>query len=117
MKGIITGNRVITNKNMNTGYQRSLTVKVVRKVDGIVAPGYEYGKGYDGRGSFVFNGIPYEAISTQTLASMPYGEYSIRLTAFKQYVQAQEPGLLIDETTVPGEEAYRENYGKCPLGV
>jgi hypothetical protein len=102
---------------MNTGFQRSLTVKVVRKVAGIVAPGYEDGKVYDGRTAFVFNSIPYEAISAQTLASMPYDEYSIRLAAFKQYVQAQELGLLIDETTIPGREAYRENYGECPLGI
>jgi hypothetical protein len=102
---------------MNTGYQRSLTVKVVRNVAGIVAPGYEGGKTYDGKTAFISGNIPYEAISAQALASMPYGEYSIRLAAFKQYVQAQEPGLLIDETTVPGEEAYRENHSECPLGA
>jgi hypothetical protein len=102
---------------MNTGYQRSLTVEIVKKVAGVVVPGYENGnKTYNGKALFVFNGIPYDGITDQELASMPYDEYEIRLADFKQYVQIQEQGLLIDATTVEGGEAYRENTEACPIG-
>lgn len=77
----------------NTGKYRSLTLKVTKTVAGLVQPGYP--RVYDGRLEFG----SYSSISDEQLATMTLEDYYVRLSAFKAWVQNQEPGLNIDETT------------------
>lgn len=97
----------------NTGYQRSLTIVVNKTVAGVQQAGYP--RTYFGRFEFTFNGTTYPPIETSRMATMPTEDYQARLEAFKSYIESLEVGLDVDEATVPGGEAYRENLGACPI--
>jgi hypothetical protein len=97
-----------------TGYQRSIKIEVNKTVAGIQVPGYP--KVYSGLNEFRMNGVQYPAISNGTLASIPTAAYSQRLAGFKLYVQSIEQGLDVDATTLPGQEACRQNLTACPIG-
>jgi hypothetical protein len=100
---------------MQTGKQRSLTLRVNKKTAGVQVNGYP--RDFDGRAAFAFDNVGYPALLTDAeLASMPTSEYLARLAAWKAYVEREEEGLSIDETTMEGGEAYRENEEACPIG-
>lgn len=97
----------------NTGKQRSLTMTVSKTVAGYVVDGYP--RIYYGRNEFTYNGTVYAAITPLGLATIPVAIYEARLAAFKSYVEQVELGLDVDESTVVGSEAYRENLTACPI--
>lgn len=97
----------------NTGMQRSLTVEINKTVAGVQTA--DYPKKYEGKSAFSYNGINYEDIDTQTLATMPMVDYNARLNAFKSHVQAIEQGLDFATDTDPDAEAYRVNLTSCPI--
>lgn len=101
---------------VNTGYERSLTLEITKKVNGAIIPGYDR-KIYDGRLEFVYNGKTWPAINNQELAQLTNLDYSHRLHDFKAWIQQRESGLIIDNCTESGHEAYRENTTSCPIGV
>ncbi|MDR1380784.1 MAG: hypothetical protein LBJ47_04815 [Tannerella sp.] len=88
-----------------TGYFRSITVVIDKTVAGASVPGYP--KTYDGKAAFTLDGASFVAKTSSGLATMPVDEYTARLDAWKTFVQNEEPGLSIDETTVAGGEAYK----------
>lgn len=75
-----------------TGKYRSLTVKVTKTVAGIVQAGYPR----------IYNGLlefgSFGPIDSERLSIMSLEDYQSRLSAFKTWVQNQEPGLEIDAT-------------------
>lgn len=97
--------------NVNTGKQRSLTLAVTKTING--APSDGSTTTYDGRLAFG----TYAAITNTQLAEIPNADYTKRLTAFKTYVQNVELGLIIDNSTEVGHEAYRTNTSACPIGL
>ncbi|MGL5683579.1 MAG: hypothetical protein ACRDDZ_11105 [Marinifilaceae bacterium] len=101
---------------VNTGKQRSLTLELTKKVNGQIIPGYDR-KLYDGRLEFTHNGATFPAITDAELASMMNWDYNNRLNFFKAYVESRESGLNIDNDTIAGYEAYKENTNSCPIGV
>lgn len=101
---------------VNTGRQRSLTLQVIKTVNGVIIPGYE-SKIYDGKLAFTVSGSPYPIITDQELAKMNQSEFERRLKAFCTYVESREPGLKIDEMTETGYEAVRTNTDVCPIGI
>lgn len=96
-----------------TGYQRSLTMTINKTVAGVQSIGYP--RNYYGRNEFVWNGNTYPAIDVEVMGTMSVVAYQERLEAFKAYVESLEAGLSVDEATVPGGEAYRENLTACPI--
>lgn len=101
---------------VNTGKQRSLTLQVIKTVNGNIIPGYE-NKIYDGKLAFTASGYPYPVITDQELAEMNQSLFERRLNAFCTYVESREPGLKIDEMTETGFEAIRTNTEVCPIGI
>lgn len=96
-----------------TGMQRSLTAIITKTVAGDMQDGYP--RTYYGRNEFFSNGNTYPAISVETMANMPTDDYLVRLSAFKHYIEGLEQGLSIEDDTVEGNEAYRENLTACPI--
>jgi hypothetical protein len=97
----------------NTGKQRSLTMIVNKTVAGVQSE--DYPRTYYGRNEFTQNSIVYPAIDTLRMSTMPLADYTARLAAFKAYVESIEAGLDVDESTIAGSEAYRENLTACPI--
>ena len=77
-----------------TGKKRSLTIQVTKTIANELAPGYP--RTYYGRNSFDWNSVNYPAITSEDLSLMSVNNFNARLSAFKSYVQSQEPGLEID---------------------
>lgn len=94
---------------VNTGNQRSLTISLAKKINGVVIETVIH----DGR--LAFGSLP--AISNTELVEMPFYAFTSRLEEFKSYVENIENGLIIDECIVAGEEAYRINTTMCPIGA
>lgn len=94
---------------VNTGKQRSMTISLAKKINGVTIETVTH----DGR--LAFGSLP--AITNTELAQMSYDNFTSRLEAFKSYVENIENGLIIDECTVAGEEAYRTNTTACPIGA
>lgn len=83
-----------------TGFKRSLTLTVNKTLAGIVAQGYP--KTYRGLNAFTSDSAEYPAIDSTLLATLPTDVFQKRLSAFKKYVETQEPGLQVDEVcTIP----------------
>lgn len=101
---------------LNTGRQRSLTLQVIKTVNGTIIPGYE-SKIYDGKLAFTASGYPYPVITDEELAKLNQNLFEQRLNAFCKYVESREPGLKISEMTETGFEAVRTNTDVCPIGV
>lgn len=99
---------------MNTGKERSLTVKITKSIAGYVQDGYPHT--YYGRNEFTWNGTVYPAITPTEMGKLPIDIYTARLEAFKSFVESIETGLDIDTMTVAGAEAYRTNLTACPIG-
>lgn len=96
-----------------TGMQRSLTLLIDKTIAGVQVEGYPHT--YYGRDEFSINGVTYPAIDNEKMVTMPTNEYLNRLSAFKSYVEALEPGLSMEKDTIEGGEAYRENLDACPI--
>lgn len=77
-----------------TGKKRSLRIKVTKKIANELAPGYP--RTYYGQNSFDWNNVNYPVLPDGELALLSVNKYYERLTAFKAYVESQEPGLVID---------------------
>lgn len=99
----------------NTGLKRSLTIDVVKEVNGVVVTGYP--KYYYGQLQFIYNGITYPAISNPTFALMTEADYTARLNAFKLYVASLEPGINFATDVVAGFEPTKTDLADCPLDV
>ncbi|MBQ4278365.1 MAG: hypothetical protein IJC16_00230 [Rikenellaceae bacterium] len=93
---------------VNTGMQRSLTFTLTKKVNGTTVSTTNY----DGRLAFG----SYAQISDTELASMDEAQYLARLEAFKAYVEGIEADLDVDQATIAGAQAYRQNLTACPIG-
>lgn len=94
---------------VNTGYQRSLTVVVTKRVNGAVTGSTTY----DGRLAFG----SYTAITSTQLAQMGQAAYNRRLLDFQAYVEAQVPGLRFsDYNASSGYNPYIQNTSACPVG-
>ena len=93
----------------NTGIERSLTLTVTKKINGIIQPGYPII--YQGRTGFG----TYDDISVYDLAVMTNTAFNERLSAFKTYVETLESGLNIDADLINDSQASRENLTSCPI--
>lgn len=80
-----------------TGFARSLTVKVTKTVNGVIASGYP--KYYDGKtdsGFLAYYSPTYSSISDDDMAKMSLVDFNIRLADFMAWVEIIEPGLDMD---------------------
>ena len=91
----------------NTGVERTLTLTVSKKINGVLQSGYPIV--YNGRIAFVQGSNLYEALSPYEMAILLDADYNARLADFKAYVESIEVGLTIDTT-----EAYKLNITSCP---
>lgn len=78
----------------NTGRNRSLTLNITKKINGGVVSGYPHI--YEGKNSFIWNGVTYPSITSTQFRQLSFDNYLIRLEDFKQYVQSLESGLDVD---------------------
>ena len=104
-----------TTGKMNSGLQRSLTLKVVMKLNGVPVPGYPHI--YQGRNAFTHpgTGIEWPAISAEYMAVMELNDFNARLADFNDYVQQLEFNLSVEDDLIPGADARRENTTACPI--
>lgn len=80
-----------------TGFARSLTVKVTKTVNGVIASGYP--KYYDGKtdsGFLAYYSPTYSSISDDDMAKMSLVDFNARLADFVAWVEVVEPGLDMD---------------------
>jgi len=98
---------------MNTGKERSLTIKVEKRLGGILQPGYPVI--YQGRNLFYWNEMIWSAIPIEEFPFMSVADYNARLAAFTAYVESIESGLVIAESIIDGGDAYRDNLTACPI--
>ena len=96
---------------MNTGKERSLTVRIYKYIAGVLQAGYPVA--YQGRNAFQFQGVDYPALSVFEMRVLPVSDYTTRLAAFSGYVESLEAGLEI--SLAQTNEAYRENLTACPI--
>ena len=98
---------------MNTGTERSLTVVVTQKIDGVVQFGYP--STYYGKKSFSYNGTDYTEITDSQLERLSENDYNQRLADFEAYVKNIETLITWNTDIQAGFEASRENITSCPL--
>lgn len=80
-----------------TGYARSLTVKVTKTVNGVIASGYP--KYYDGKsdsGFLAYYAPTYSSISEDEMTKLSLVDFNARLADFMAWVEVVEPGLDMD---------------------
>lgn len=80
-----------------TGYARSLTVKVTKTVNGVIASGYP--KYYDGKtdsGFLAYYAPTYSSISEDEMAKLSLVDFNARLADLIAWVEILEPGLDMD---------------------
>lgn len=94
---------------VQTGMQKSMTFTLEKIINGTSIGIVTYD------GLLAFGSFP--KITTGELAKLPVNDYLARLRAFKAYVENIESGLVFDECTVIGYEAYRQNTDACPVGA
>jgi hypothetical protein len=98
---------------MNTGKERSLTIKVEKRIGGILQPGYPVT--YQGRENFWSGEYWWPIISSYELTLMSTTDFNARLASFISYVESIESGLVIAESIIDGGDAYRDNLTACPI--
>ena len=84
---------------VRTGYKRSLTVMVTKKINSQVAPGYpkQYPTATDmANGYFTYLGTSYTIPTPEELGLMSQLEYDYLLLRFKQYIYLSESGFVND---------------------
>lgn len=80
-----------------TGFARSLTVKVTKTVNGVIASGYP--KEYNGRSDvafLIYYAPTYSSISEDDMAKMSLVDFNARLADLIAWVEILEPGLDMD---------------------
>ena len=97
---------------VNTGTKRSLTVMVIKEVNGVLVTGYP--KTYNGQQQFVWNGVTYPFLNSQAFQLLSNADYELRLSAFKSYVASLEPGINFNTDTVAGYEPVITDLNDCP---
>jgi len=101
-----------------TGYKRSLHIKLLRKINGVIDETWELN--FNGLKAFNLNGTQYEEITVNYLSTMPQNEYDIRLAAFKEYVTNNliinyNIVVNIDEIMNPSFPPYEEDSIECTI--
>lgn len=97
---------------VNTGTKRSLTVMIIKEVNGVLVTGYP--KTYNGQQQFVWNGVTYPFLNSQAFQLLSNADYELRLSAFKSYVASLEPGINFNTDTVAGYEPVITDLNDCP---
>ena len=80
-----------------TGYARSLTVKVTKTVNGVIASGYP--KYYDGKsdsGFLAYYAPTYSSISEDEMAKLSLVDFNARVADFMAWIEVVEPGIDMD---------------------
>lgn len=99
---------------INTGIERGETFTIDKQVGGVSLSGYP--KNYDIKAAFTAGGNSYSILTSQEFQELLEADYFDRLADFKIYIQTAEGLASIDDITVAGSEAYRENLTSCPIG-
>ncbi len=94
---------------VNTGYERSLVMRIDRATQGVSLSGYP--KIYDGKTAF----STYQVITDDELSKLGLSEYNQRLTDFQNYVSAIEGIVDFSAQVNFGDEARRINETACPI--
>ena len=90
--------------NRNSGMERAVKLTVTTEIAGTPVTGYP--RTYHINDAFE----NYTSISDEELQIMYSEDYLQRLSAFKNYVESIEIGVIVNIT-----EAYRENFDSCPI--
>jgi len=90
---------------ITTGKLRSITLRITKKINGNLVGGYPHT--YNGKNQFIWDNITYPEITSYQFGRLNDENYTIRLEAFKLYVQSIENGLDIVEDIDPNAPPYK----------
>jgi hypothetical protein len=101
-----------------TGYKRSLSVSVTKKINNITQSGYPktYPTALDiANGYFTYNAVQYDIPTDDELAKLDTATYNALLAAFEAYVESIETGLDFNTDTLVDPVVADEDT--CPSGT
>ena len=98
---------------VNTGIERCKTLTIDKRSGGASLIGYP--KSYDILLAFTVGDVSHGVITEENFQRLSESIYNERLGDFKKYVESAESIVSINDITVPGFEAYRQNLNSCPV--
>lgn len=101
-----------------TGYKRSLSVSITKKINNITQSGYPktYPTALDiANGYFTYDAVNYDIPTDDELAKMDTATYNALLAAFEAYVESIETGLDFNTDTLVDPVVSDEDV--CPPGT
>jgi len=97
----------------NTGIERSLSLRVTKRISGIIQPGFP--TIYQGIKAFTVGNNVYQQITVTQLARLTDEAFNARLADFKTHIESLEQGLNIETDIIDGNSPSRENLTACPI--
>lgn len=101
-----------------TGYKRSLSASITKKINNITQSGYPktYPTALDiANGYFTYNAVQYDIPTPDELAKLSANDYNALLAAFEAYVESIETGLDFNTDTLVDPVVADEDT--CPAGT